>query len=127
MAPAPTPSLTTVRTTTFVIIALQHNDHVVADPVVLSITPNSTTSGSTVTITGTGFGPLQGLVSINGIQLASVGNWQDTFIVGTVPIGVGVNLSVVVNTTAAQFNVANTLFSYQGTVLLVSPLAACHF
>jgi hypothetical protein len=58
-------------------------------PVIGSITPNTGTSGTQVTIFGSGFGLVQGTssVSINSTNVTSVISWSSTQIIATVPPG----------------------------------------
>jgi IPT/TIG domain/Glucodextranase, domain B len=79
-------------------------------PLISSISPTSGAPGSTITITGSGFGATQGAstVTFNGIA-ASVVSWSDTQIVLIVPSGAtSGNIVVTVNGTVSNsffFNV----------------------
>ena len=58
-------------------------------PAITSISPTFGSIGSSVTITGTGFGPTQGSSSVkfNGTAATSITSWTATSIVALVPVG----------------------------------------
>ncbi|HRY60428.1 MAG TPA: IPT/TIG domain-containing protein [Patescibacteria group bacterium] len=73
-------------------------------PTITTLTPNSGIVGSSVTISGTGFGSVQGTstVKFNGIT-ATVTSWSATSIVVTVPTGATTG-NVIVTTSAGTSN-----------------------
>lgn len=67
-------------------------------PSISGITPDNGPPGTTVSISGSSFGSIQGSVTFNGIW-ASVSSWTDTAISATVPSGVTPGSNPVIVTT----------------------------
>jgi YD repeat-containing protein len=76
---------------------------VLGTPSITNLSPTSGAVGSSVTITGTNFGSMQGSVSFNGTTAATIGSWSATSIVATVPSGTTTG-NVVVNANGVQSN-----------------------
>lgn len=66
-------------------------------PAIQSVSPLSGPTGTTVTITGSGFGDLQGgsIVTFNGVGAGAAARWTDTSITIVVPNGAGTGPLVV--------------------------------
>ena len=73
----------------------------VIPPQVTSLTPVAATIGSQVTITGSGFGAVQGRITFAG-KIAAVTSWSDTQAVCTVPAALTGVVPVVLSTADAQ-------------------------
>jgi hypothetical protein len=74
-------------------------------PEIRLVSPDSGISGTSVTITGTGFGVANGTVLFNGGASASILSWSDTLIVASVPTGtVAGNIVVTNRVTGAASN-----------------------
>ena len=58
---------------------------ITARPQVDAVSPASGSFGSTVTITGLGFGVTQGTVTFNGVNAASLSSWCNTRIIASAP------------------------------------------
>ena len=85
--------------------ALQLGDPLYKCPILITdFSPNPALVGTTVTITGTGFGVTRGVVTIGGVS-ASITNWTDTSITATVPTNLSTrSADVVVNSGGVTSN-----------------------
>lgn len=92
----PASAFTPLNTTLIPGLTFTDSTVVSVPPVISSLSISSAPVGSTVTITGTGFGVAQGTVAFNATP-AIVSSWSATSIVVTVPIG-AITGNVVVTT-----------------------------
>jgi hypothetical protein len=78
---------------------------------IASVLPNPVAVGANVTITGTGFGAVQGsgLVAFNGTPATAIVSWSDTSIVATVPGPAASTTGPVTVINAAGQNAVQTL------------------
>ncbi|WP_435165842.1 glycosyl hydrolase [Paenibacillus glycanilyticus] len=78
-------------------------------PSITSLSPSSGSAGSTVTVTGSGFGASQGTSSIKfGSAAAAVTSWSNTSITATVPSSLAAgSYNVTVTTSAGTSNAAS--------------------
>jgi len=72
--------------------------------IITSVSPDSGTAGTTVTITGTGFGNAQGTVTFNGTDASIISSWTDTSIVVKVPAGATTGDVIVRDTLGVRSN-----------------------
>jgi hypothetical protein len=78
-------------------------------PRVSGIAPGHAAPGTTVVITGSGFGATRGSIAFNGTPATAIANWTDTSITVTVPAGATTGNVIV--TTAAGVDSAGTSFT----------------
>ena len=100
---------------------------VLPTPTITSVSPNSGTVGTSVTITGTNFGSTQGSSSLtfNGTTATTIGTWTATSIVATVPTGATTGNVVVTVSGVASNGVLMTINSSSlPTVAQVQPANA---
>lgn len=91
-------------------------------PSICSITPDSGATGTTVTITGNGFGKTKGTVTFNGIT-AKVTSWTNTSISTTVPTGTTTG-NVVVTANGVKSNRVNFTGTQATVSITISPTSA---
>lgn len=91
-------------------------------PVITNINPSSGPAGTSVTITGTGFGDSQrsSTVSFAGTSATTISSWSDTQIVCTVPSGAASGNVVVTVNFAASGGYPYSLIAYPG-IYIASP------
>ena len=88
------------------------------NPVVTGISPISGAPGTSVTISGSGFGATQGTstVSFNGATATTITSWSDSQIVATVPDGASTGpIMVTVGGTTGQSTIFTVNFTVQVT------------
>ena len=92
----------------------------VVTPGISYLSPSSGAVGTSVTITGSGFGASQSgsTITFNGVSAASVSNWSNTSI--TLPVPVGASSGPVVVTVGGLASNSKT-FGIPSTVTSVSP------
>ena len=74
---------------------------VTGTPIITSVSPNSGTAGTSVTITGSGFGPPPGTSTLTlGSMPGLISSWTDTQIVATVAMGSLTGIAQVVQSSA---------------------------
>src|SRR5581483_485370 len=90
-----------------------------AAPNIVNISPPSGPGGTSVTITGTGFGTTQGSSTVSFASIiASVTSWSSTSIVATAPSLVGTYGSVAVVVRVGGVNSNQAIFSVTNPVIL---------
>lgn len=94
-------------------------------PNITNLSPTSGAVGTSLTITGTSFGPTQGTstVTFNGVA-ATIFNWTDTSVIASVPTGVGVGPNPVVLTVAGNGASNGASFTVLPGITRVSPTIA---
>src|SRR5271166_2940023 len=100
---------------------------VLPTPTITSVSPNSATIGTSVTISGTNFGSAQGAstVTFNGTAATAIGSWSATSIVATVPTGSTTgNVVVTVNSVASNGVLMTIVSSSLPAVAQVQPANA---
>jgi hypothetical protein len=91
------------------------------EPKISSLSPTSTTVGSSVTINGSGFGSLRGsaTVKFGSTKVSTYSSWANTKIVVKVPSGVSRGQSVTVTTSGGTY--ASKTFNVKPKISSLSP------
>jgi RHS repeat-associated protein len=92
-------------------------------PNVISLSPNSGSVGTSVTITGTDFGATQGTstVTFSGIAPSSITSWSNTSIVAVVPSTIPAGAGPVVVTTSLASNATILFTAFNPIITSITP------